>query len=87
MTARRSELLVDILSRMIDAKVHHFWITDVSGRPCGVFSLTDLFKIVYHHREPVMRGTNARVVCERFCYSFRSIDADKQLLGICGDNV
>lgn len=88
MTAKRSESLVDILLRMVDARVHHFWITDVNGRPCGVFSLTDMFKIVYFHHEPVARGTNVRVICERFCYSFRVIDGgDDKLLGTDGDNV
>jgi len=45
-TTKRTESLVDVMSRMTDDQVHRLWIVDDDGKPSGVVSMTDLFQIV-----------------------------------------
>ena len=60
LTATRSERFVELLSRMIMGRVHPFWITDDDGKPCGVVSMTDIFKVVCDFKEPNESVSSAR---------------------------
>jgi hypothetical protein len=76
------DALVDVLLRMVEAHVHRFWIVDDAGVPSGVFSMTDVFRMVRDCRAPGDAGADdcARAVHVGFDYSFRMCDG--QLLEI-----
>lgn len=50
LTAQRTDKLAPTLVKMIDQQVHRIWLVDEDKKSCGVFTFTDLFKIVANYR-------------------------------------
>jgi CBS domain-containing protein len=55
-TCTRKATLVDALTTMIEKQVHRLWIVDDEHKPVGVFSFTDLFRLLRDHHGPMPRG-------------------------------
>eukprot|EP01108_Squamamoeba_japonica_P010230 TRINITY_DN9894_c0_g1_i1.p2 TRINITY_DN9894_c0_g1~~TRINITY_DN9894_c0_g1_i1.p2 ORF type:complete len:465 (-),score=238.11 TRINITY_DN9894_c0_g1_i1:71-1399(-) len=45
-TCTRSTTLLDATAIMVDKQVHRLWVVDGDNKPIGVYSMTDLFKVV-----------------------------------------
>lgn len=45
-TARRNEMLIDVIDRLVEKRIHRLWIVDEHSRPIGVVSMTDICKLI-----------------------------------------
>lgn len=46
MTANRNEMLIDVIDRLVEKRIHRLWIVDEHSRPIGVVSMTDICKLI-----------------------------------------
>jgi CBS domain-containing protein len=59
LTCSRATTLVDALGLMIDKQVHRLWIVDDKGHPTGVFTFSDLCRLVRDHVDSAYVSKNA----------------------------
>lgn len=51
-TCKRTITLGDAVTLMVDKQVHRLWVVDDDGKPTGLFTFTDLCKLVRDHAAP-----------------------------------
>lgn len=82
-TCSRQVTLVEALTTMIEKQVHRIWIVDSEHKPVGVFTFTDLFKLLRDHHAPLARtGTSAA-----FGVIFRTAAGEVMSLDASGEHV
>ncbi len=59
LTCTRRTTLLEAATLMVDKQVHRLWIVDENGHPTGVFTFTDLCKLVRDHTDAAFVAGNS----------------------------